>query len=68
MLEITSNKTLLKKLLGKSYEAHDALEDVKSLHELFVNRLQYACKDIFPFNHTQLVASYKDIINKSMIF
>jgi hypothetical protein len=32
-----------------------------------VNRLQYACRDIFPFNHTQRVASYKDIINKSMI-
>jgi hypothetical protein len=32
-----------------------------------VNRLQYTCKDIFPFNHTQLAASYKDIINKSMM-
>ena len=60
-------QNLVKKLLGKSYEAHDALEDVKSLHELFVNKLQYTCKDIFPFNHTQLVASYKDISNKSMI-
>jgi hypothetical protein len=49
--------------LRKSY---DALEDVKSLHELFVNRLQYTCKDIFPFNHTQLAASYKEIINKSI--
>ena len=52
-------QNLVKKLLGKSYEAHDALEDVKSL--------QYTCKDIFPFNHTQLVASYKEISNKSMI-
>ena len=60
-------QNLVKKLLGKSYEAHDALEDVKSLHELFVNKLQYTCKDIFPFNHTQLVASYKDISNTSMI-
>jgi DNA polymerase III alpha subunit (gram-positive type) len=28
-------QNLAKKLIGKSYEAHDALEDVKSLHEFF---------------------------------
>jgi hypothetical protein len=34
-------QNLVKKLLGKSY---DALEDVKSLHELFVNMQGYLTK------------------------
>jgi DNA polymerase III alpha subunit (gram-positive type) len=69
--EITNYKktTLVKKMLGIEYEAHDALEDVKSLHQLFQEKLRSYCRntDLFPFNEMHLESSYKEAIQGKKI-
>lgn len=51
--EIPNSKqsALVKAFLGKDYDAHNALEDVKSLYQLFAEKLHSHCRnvDIFPF-------------------
>jgi hypothetical protein len=41
-------QNLAKKLIGKSYEAHDALEDVKSLHEFFCEQTSVHMQGYLP--------------------
>lgn len=51
--EVGNNKqsTLVKTLLDKSYAAHNSLEDVKILYELFVPKMTCYSEDLFP--HSQ---------------
>lgn len=61
--------TLVKAILGKDYDAHNALEDVKILFQLFKEKLHSHCRnmDIFPFNLVKLEASYASVVLKKKI-
>lgn len=49
-------------LLGKCYVAHNSLEDVKILHELFTKKLTCHSEDLFPFHILQ--KSFKTMVEK----
>lgn len=51
-------------LLGKSYAAHNSLEDVKILHELFTKKLTCHSEDLFPFHIHILQKSFKTMVEK----
>lgn len=61
--------TLVKAFLGKDYDAHNALEDVKSLYQLFEEKLHSHCRnvDIFPFHLAKLEASYASLVLEKKI-
>ena len=54
--------TLVKMLLGIDYDAHNAFEDVKSLYQLFDEKILSHCKNTFPFHVSKLEASYAPIL------
>lgn len=62
-------ETLVKCLLRKTYDAHSALEDVKTLQELYVDHLQDTCTkdDVFSFAFHQLKASLRPLVLKKAI-
>lgn len=51
-------------LLGKSYVAHNSLEDVKILHELFTKKLICHSEDLFPFLIHILQKSFKPMVEQ----
>lgn len=51
-------------MLGKSYAAHNSLEDVKILHELFTKKLTCHSEDLFPFHIHILQKSFKTMVEK----
>ena len=59
--------TLVKMLLGIDYDAHNAFEDVKSLYQLFDEKLLSHCKDTFPFQVSKLEASYAPLLVEKKI-
>lgn len=62
-------ESLVKAFLNCEYEAHNALEDVKSLFNLFNLKLKSQCsgKDIFPLNVKMLELSYCDVVQKNVV-
>ena len=53
-------ETLVKKLLNRSYNAHDAQEDVNLLFELFTKKLDtYGVEDMYAFNYHSVLNTYK---------
>ncbi|XP_061168272.1 uncharacterized protein LOC133177209 [Saccostrea echinata] len=60
-------QTLVQVLLGKSYQAHDALADVKTLHELFVSKFTFRETDAFPFNFHALQKSFGPVVERKLI-
>lgn len=60
-------QTLVQVLLGKSYQAHDALADVKNLYELFVSKFTYKETDAFPFNFHVLQKSFVPLVERKLI-
>ncbi|XP_061168632.1 uncharacterized protein LOC133177736 [Saccostrea echinata] len=61
--------TLVKTFLGFEYDSHNALEDVKSLHRLFEEKLYSHCKDsdVFPFHVRKLESSFTEVIQEKKI-
>ena len=59
-------QTLVSKLLGIEYSAHDACADVTSLFQL-LNHFTYSDKDVFPFNMMLLADSFDKIVQASYI-
>ncbi|CAC5420498.1 unnamed protein product [Mytilus coruscus] len=59
-------KTLVTKLLGIEYDAHNACADVTSLFQL-LEHFEYSEKDVFPFNAALLTDSYIPLIRASHI-
>ena len=61
-------ETLVKKLLKKSYNAHDAQEDVNLLFELFTKKLDnYGAEDLYAFNYHAVLNSYKEMTSKKVL-
>lgn len=64
-------ETLVKSLLGDDfvYQAHNAMEDVRSLCKLFDDKLKDKCSgnDIFPLNVSSLQASYEDMMKQKVV-
>lgn len=60
-------QTLVQVLLGKSYQAHDALADVKNLYELFVSKFTFKETDAFPFNFNVLQKSFVPLVERKLI-
>lgn len=60
-------QTLVQVLLGKSYQAHDALADVKNLFELFISKFTYKEMDAFPFNFHVLQKSFLPVVERKLI-
>lgn len=62
-------ETLVKTFLRIEYDAHNAIEDVRSLYNLFLLKWKNQChgKDIFPLNLKMLELSYCDIVKKKCI-
>ena len=60
-------QTLVSYLLGKTYDAHDAGEDVRSLHELLSSKLEYSSKDVFPFDLQRILQSHAPMIRESAL-
>ncbi|CAC5366566.1 unnamed protein product [Mytilus coruscus] len=58
-------QTLVTKLLGIEYDAHNACADVTSLFQL--EHFEYSEKDVFPFNAALLTDSYIPLIRASHI-
>ena len=54
-------QTLVTKLLGIEYDAHNACADVTSLFQL-LEHFEYSEKDVFPFNAVLLTDSYIPLI------
>ncbi|CAC5385031.1 unnamed protein product [Mytilus coruscus] len=59
-------QTLVTKLLGIEYDAHNACADVTSLFQL-LEHFEYSEKDVFPFNAALLTDSYIPLIRASHI-
>ncbi|VDI06984.1 Hypothetical predicted protein [Mytilus galloprovincialis] len=59
-------QTLVTKLLGVEYDAHNACADVTSLFQLLAH-FEYSEKDVFPFNSALLTDSYIPLIRASRI-
>lgn len=68
-------QTLIEVLLDKSYQAHDALADVKHLYELLVSKFTYKETDDFSFNfyvpqkslyHSLIGSSFRVRIHKNL--
>lgn len=61
--------TLVKAFLRKDYDAHNALKDVKSLYQLFEEKLHSHCKniDIIPFHLAEVEASYASLVLEKKI-
>ncbi|XP_071160714.1 uncharacterized protein [Mytilus edulis] len=59
-------QTLVTKLLGVEYDAHNACADVTSLFQLLAH-FEYSEKDVFPFNSALLTDSYIPLIRDSHI-
>ncbi|CAG2198046.1 unnamed protein product [Mytilus edulis] len=59
-------QTLVTKLLGVEYDAHNACADVTSLFQL-LEHFEYSEKDVFPFNAALLTDSYIPLIRASRI-
>ncbi|CAG2189198.1 unnamed protein product [Mytilus edulis] len=59
-------QTLVTKLLGVEYDAHNACADVTSLFQL-LEHFEYSEKDVFPFNSALLTDSYIPLIRASRI-
>ncbi|CAG2205895.1 unnamed protein product [Mytilus edulis] len=59
-------QTLVTKLLGVDYDAHNACADVTSLFQL-LEHFEYSEKDVFPFNSALLTDSYIPLIRASRI-
>ncbi|XP_076110691.1 uncharacterized protein LOC143079310 isoform X2 [Mytilus galloprovincialis] len=59
-------QTLVTKLLGVEYDAHNACADVTSLFQLLAH-FEYSEKDVFPFNSALLTDSYIPLIRDSRI-
>ncbi|CAC5409036.1 unnamed protein product [Mytilus coruscus] len=59
-------QTLVTKLLGIEYDAHNACADVTSLFQL-IEHFEYSEKDVFPFNAALLTDSYIPSIRASHI-
>lgn len=60
--------TLVNTLFGKSYAAHNYLEDVKILHELFLSKMTCHSEDIFPFHIHSLQKSFKLFVEQRAVF
>lgn len=59
-------QTLVSKLLGIEYDAHNACADVTSLYQL-LKHFDYTEKDVFPFNAAVLTDSFNLLIRASHI-
>ena len=62
-------QTLVTEILGKQYSAHNAVEDVMSLQELFSKELQQHCgsEDIYSLKYHLIRSELKDLVNKKVI-
>lgn len=59
-------QTLVSKLLGIEYDAHDACADVTSLYHL-LEHFTYSDKDVFPFNMMLLGSSFDKVVKEGCI-
>ena len=61
--------TLVTEILGKQHSAHNAVEDVMSLQELFSKELQQHCgsEDIYSLKYHLIRSELKDLVNKKVI-
>lgn len=60
-------QTLIEVLLDKSYQAHDAIADVKHLYELLVSKFTYKETDDFSFNFYVPQKSFVPLIDRKFI-
>lgn len=62
-------QTLVKKVMGIDYTAHNAKDDVLSLRELFSQKLQINCEkdDLYHVNFNTCRLSLKPLVNKKVI-
>ena len=62
-------ETLVNTILGKQYSAHNASEDVMSLHELFSNELLKHCgpEDVHSLHYHLIRAVLKKLVEKKII-
>ncbi|VDI29330.1 Hypothetical predicted protein [Mytilus galloprovincialis] len=62
-------ETLVKHFLGETYLAHNAIEDVKSLHSLYEMKLAHHIKsdDLYAFVYHKCLDSYSDILKSKAV-
>ncbi|VDI81031.1 Hypothetical predicted protein [Mytilus galloprovincialis] len=62
-------ETLVKHYLGETYLAHNAIEDVKSLHSLYEMKLAHHIKseDLYAFVYHKCLDSYSDILKSKAV-
>ena len=65
-LENFKQQTLASKLLGITYNAHDASADVTTLFQL-LKHLDHSDNDVFPFNITILTDSFLPLVRSAKI-
>ena len=72
--EVQNHKqeTLVSKLLGETYEAHNAIEDVKSLQKLYIKFFQSVVQSnpfdfVFPIDSPLLKQSLKPLVDQKVI-
>ena len=59
----------MKHFLGETYLAHNAIEDVKSLHSLYEMKLAHHIKsdDLYAFVYHKCLDSYSDILKSKAV-